>query len=468
MSFEGAIRVFGLDHSEQNELDQLVAQWRSKQPRNKLRTTFYDMHNSERDLLGPAIPDVVRRRRFVLGWSAMAVDKLNRRCNLDGFYSVDGADLSGLGVDEFVRDNRVTDEVSRAGLASLQHACSFLVTTLGDVQSGEPDVLMLGKTAETATGLWDWRRRCLRSFLSLNEFDAHGEPTSMVLYLPNMLIELTKHMGVWRVTRRPHLYGVPVDPLTYKGRLDRPFGQSRITRSVMSIHIQALAAMIRADVNGEAYSLPRLVLLGATEKAFQNADGSPKSSWDAAWEAIWAVEDDDSKDNNRAQIEQINGQSPEPQNAHLRMLAQMFSGETGIPVGELGIIGDSNPTSYEAMQASRDDIITEAEQTTDGWTPDLSNAMMRAVSMANRGDIPATLDIRPKWRNPMHTSRAAAADAGSKVLDKMPWLAETEVGMELVGLSRDQIKRAQAELRKSQGRSALEALRKAAGVVPEG
>ena len=57
---------------------------------------------------------------------------------------------------------------------------------------------------------------------------------------------------------------------------------------------------------------------------------------------------------------------------------------------------------------------------------------------------------------------------GSKVLDKMPWLAETEVGMELVGLSRDQIKRAQAELRKSQGRSALEALRKAAGVVPEG
>ena len=119
MSFEGAIRVFGLDHHEQNELDQLVAQWRSKQPRNKLRTTFYDMHNSERDLLGPAIPAVVRRRRFVLGWSAMAVDKLNRRCNLDGFYSVDGADLSGLGVDEFVRIDVVYRNRSEGGIETV-------------------------------------------------------------------------------------------------------------------------------------------------------------------------------------------------------------------------------------------------------------------------------------------------------------------------------------------------------------
>ena len=116
-------------------------------------------------------------------------------------------------------------------------------------------------------------------------------------------------------------------------------------------------------------------------------------------------------------------------------------------------------------QAAR---VVDIDASARGFGITRSEAIRQLESMANRGDIPATLDIRPKWRNPMHTSRAAAADAGSKVLDKMPWLAETEVGMELVGLSRDQIKRAQAELRRSQGRSALEALRKAAGVVPEG
>src|SRR5690606_571390 len=125
----------------------------------------------------------------------------------------------------------------------------------------------------------------------------------------------------------------------YQPRLGRPMGRSRITRAVMSIHMQALATMIRADVNGEAYSLPRFVLLGATEEAFKNADGSPKAAWRAAWDAVWAIGDDDdaAPGLERADIKQFNGQSPEPQNAHLRMLAQMLSGETGVPIGELGM-----------------------------------------------------------------------------------------------------------------------------------
>jgi hypothetical protein len=116
------------------------------------------------------------------------------------------------------------------------------------------------------------------------------------------------------------------------------------------------------------------------------------------------------------------------------MLAQMMSGETGIPIGELGIIGDSNPTSADALQVSRDDLIAEAEQTTDGWTPDVSSAVTRALRMLNRGSLPPKLDVCPVWRNPIHVSRAQAADAGAKVIDKFPWLAETEIGLELSGL----------------------------------
>jgi hypothetical protein len=71
--------------------------------RNNLRSALYDMKNSERHLMAQAVPDVVRRRRFVLGWSAIAVDKLNRRCNLDGFYDAAGNDLDSLGLDDVVR-----------------------------------------------------------------------------------------------------------------------------------------------------------------------------------------------------------------------------------------------------------------------------------------------------------------------------------------------------------------------------
>lgn len=458
------IAVPDLNHSEQNALDELVFQWRAKRSRNALRAGMYDMKNSYRHLMTSAAPAVVKRRSFVLGWSSIAVDKLNRRCNLDGFYDRGGVDLDELGLNDLMVSNRLGSEISQTGVSALIHAVAWLVTTQGDTEAGEPEVLINGRDALTGTGMWDSRRRAVRSFLSLTDFDGDGEPVGMTMYLPNLNVIMTKAAGRWIVVRREHIYGVPVDPMRYKPRLGRPFGSSRITRAVMSIHQQALAAMIRADVNGEAYSLPRYVLLGATESAFQNADGSPKATWQAAWDAIWAIGDDEDADPAlaRADVKQFTGQSPEPQNAHLRMLAQMFSGETGIPIGELGIIGDSNPTSYEAMLASRDDIISEAETTTDEWAPDVSSAVTRALDMLNGGDLPDGLDVLPKWRNPMHISRAAAADAGTKVIDKVPWLADSEVGLELMGLSPSQIQRAMADKRRAGGSAALQVLQEAA------
>lgn len=451
------ITIFDLTHSEQESLDVLVTQWRAKRTRNNLRSAFYDMKNSSRTLMGQNVPAVIRNRAFVLGWSATAVDKLNRRVNLDGFYDANGNDLDSLGLSRIVQDNRLLNEASQAGVSSLIHAVSWLVTTQGDTEAGEPAILVNTRDATTGTGVWDGRLRRMSSFLSLNAFDDDGEPKSMTMYLPGLNVFIDKVDGRWLVSRRAHDYDVPVDPLVYKPRVGRPFGSSRITRAVMSIHLQALSAMIRADVNGEAYSLSRYVLLGATEEAFQNADGTPKPTWQAAWDAVWAVGDDESAANPRADVKQFAGQSPEPQNAHLRMLAQMFSGETGIPIGELGLIGEANPTSAEALQVSRDDLVTEAGRTADDWTPDLSSAAHRALEMSGV-DMPDNLDIRPLWRNPINASRAQAADAGSKIIDKLPWLAETQVGLELIGLTPDQARRAAAERRSARGRATLDRL----------
>ena len=452
------LRVFGLTHQEQAALDELLHQWGDKRWRNQLRTRFYDMHNQEGRLFSDTAPPVVRRRRFVLGWSAMAVDKLNRRCNLEGFYDVRGEDLDALGLDEIAETNRLSYELSQAGLASLQHGPGFVVTTQGDTEAGEPDVLVLARSAETSTGIWDVRRRALRSFLSILDFDGDS-PTSMVMYLPNVNVLMDKIDGTWRVERRRHMYGVPVDVVAYRRRLGRPFGSSRINRTVMALHMQALAAMIRADVNGEAYSLPRYVLLGAGEEAFQNADGSPKPTFQAAWDAIWAIGDDPDAEPGlqRADVKQFSGQSPEPQNAHLRMLAQMFSGETGIPLGELGMPGDANPTSAEALVVSRDDLHAEARATMEGWAPDVSSVVRRALEMRSGRELP-DLRVRPRWADPIMSSPAARADAGLKVISTMPWLAETEVGLELLGLTQDQIRRALVEKRRATGSAILQAL----------
>ena len=63
-----------------------------------------------------------------------------------------------------------------------------------------------------------------------------------------------------------------------------------------------------------------------------------------------------------------------------------------------------------------------------------------------------------KWRNQRYISRAAEADAGGKQVAAVPWLAETEVGLELLGLSEQQITRALAERQRAQSLSRLDAL----------
>ena len=461
-ALDSRIIVADLTDADQASLDELIAQWRAKRPRNNLRSAMYDMKSATRHLMSSNAPAEVKRKSYVLGWSAMAVDKLNRRCNIDGFYDPNGYDLDELGLPLLEKSNRLRQEFSQAGVSSLIHSVSWLVTVFGE--AGEPDVLVLPRTAANATGIWDPRRRGLRSFLSISELNDTGEPTEMTMYLDGRTGVMSKGPSRWSVEWFDHDYGIPVDPLRYRPDTDRPFGRSRINRTVMSYHHQALGVMIRADVNGIAYSLPRYALLGATESAFQNADGSVKPTWQAAWDAIWAIGDDEEMASQgrdslaRADIKQFHGQSPEPQTAHLRMLAQMFSGETGIPLGELGLIGDSNPTSAEALMAGKDDLIAEAEQTMDAWAPDMSATLTRAVRMLNRGDVPDDLEILPIARNPMHVSRASAADAGSKVLEQHPELRGTDVGMEISGLTPEQIKRAKAEIRANRGRAILNRL----------
>jgi hypothetical protein len=129
-----------------------------------------------------------------------------------------------------------------------------------------------------------------------------------------------------------------------------------------------------------------------------------------------------------------------------------------------------NPTSADSYIASREDLISEAEGATDDWGPPLRRALTRALAMANgESSVPAewrTIDA--KWRSPVHLSRAAQADAGMKQLTAVPWLADSEVGLELLGLDDQQIRRALADRRRAEGRGILQTLQQAAAQVTAG
>lgn len=453
------LTVPGLDVDEQATLRRLWTELQSKATRNLLRASYYDGKRAIRQV-GSVIPPQYYRLGIVLGWSAKAVDTLARRCNLDGFVWPDG-DLASLGADEVWLSNHLGSEVSSATISSLIHGVSFLVTTKGDEAAGEPAVLIHAKDAMNATGTWNLRTRALDNLLSITGRDEEGNPSSLALYLRNLTVVCEKNAsGRWDVDRQPHGWGLPAEALVYKPRVGRPFGTARISRTVMSLHDQALRTVIRLEGHMDVYSFPELWMLGADESIFKNADGSQKAAWQVMLGRIKGLPDDDAAAQPRADVKQFPASDPAPHLAALKQQAQLFSGETSIPLTSLGVSDMSNPTSADTYIASREDLIAEAEGATDDWSPPLRRTILRALAIANgQTEIPATWrSIDTKWRSPVYVSRAAAADAGAKQLGAVPWLAETEIGLELLGLDELQIRRALADRRRNSGSTALRAI----------
>jgi hypothetical protein len=456
-----SITIPGLYVDENDTLNRLIEQLAAKTRRNLLRASYYDGKRAIRQI-GSVIPPQYARLGIVLGWSAKAVDILARRCNLDRIVWPDG-DLDSLGMTEVWEGNNLSAEISSGLVSSLIHGVSFLINTQGDPAAGEVQSLIHVKDATYATGEWNPRRRRMDNLLSVTGVTQTGNLASFVLYLDGVTIsaELDENYN-WQVDRSPHAWGVPVEPLVYRPRAGRPMGSSRISRAVMSLHDQALRTVIRMEGHADVYSYPEMWLLGADESIFKNPDGTNKAAWQVMLGRIKAIPDDDDAENPRADVKQFAASSPLPHIEQLKQQAQLFSGETSIPLTSLGVSDMSNPVSADSYIASREDLIAEAEGATDDWSPAVKRCMVRALAIANDTSAdkihPTWSTIQPKWRSPLYLSRAAQADAGGKQLAAVPWLAETEVGLELLGLDDQQIQRALADRRRAAGRNVLAAV----------
>lgn len=447
----------GVDDDTNALLNALVEQLQARQSRNLLRAAYYEGKSITR-MLGSVVPAQYRNFATVLGWSAKAVDLLAQRVNLDGFTWPDG-DIDSLGSGAVWDENRFASESNAAITATLLHPPGFLVAIQGE--SGEPVAQVHARDALNASGIWNARARRLDAALTINARDVQGQPSELALYLPGRTIAAVLDGGKWLVTSdSEHGFGMPVEPLVYQPRPARPFGSSRLSRALMSIHDDAVRALIRLEGHMDVYSFPEFWILGADTSIFRNPDGTPKADWQVMLGRIKGIPDDEEAANPRAAVQQFTASDPAPHLAALNAYAKLFAREASLPDTSLAITDLANPTSAEAYDASQHELIATAEAARD----DMASAFARIwrVALAIAGGLDAVPEqwrtIAPRFRNPRYLSRAAEADAGMKSLTAMPWLAETSVGLELLGLTDEQITRATAERRRAQGATVLNAL----------
>lgn len=452
--------IKGLSDGENALYRRLVEQLMSKQRRNLLRSSYYDGRRAVRQV-GTTIPPQYVNMGLALGWAAKGVDGLARRCNIDEVYWT-GGDLDALGMPELEESNFLFSELSQARTDSLIHGISYLVTTKG--ANDEPKALVHAKSALDGTGDYSARTRKMENFLSVTSRN-DDEITGFVLYLPGETISVVKVGREWDVSRSSHGFGVPVEQLVYRPRKSRTQGRSRISRPVMSHQDSALRALLRLEGHMDIYAVPKLVMLGADESIFKNADGSPKASWQVAFGRAFGIPDDEDATNTRADVKQFSAESPEPHLAQLNALAKLMARETDLPDSDFALTDMANPTSADSITEARGNLVAEAEGAQDDWSPSIRRTIQRALAIQNDlSSVPESWrSIALDWRSPLHLSKAAAADAGAKQLGAGPeWLKDTKVGLKLLGIERKLIDQAIAERdaneRRTVGRAVLAAL----------
>ena len=448
----GLVAIPDLSEQDAALLAELLNQWAAKRHRNDLRTAYFDGKNLLRDL-GISIPPQLKTVETVLGWPMKGVTGLASRCNFDGFVipgdEQDPFDLSGL-----LADNNIDVELPQAITSSLVHATSFLTVTPGDTSAGEPEVLLLARSARWATGLWDRRTRSLRAGLSVTDTDDTGTPIEFEMYQRDKVTTFRKSGGKWTAEIQANRTGrVWMEPLTFRPEIDRPFGHSRISRAVMSITDSAVRTVLRSEVSAEFFNSPQRYVLGAEEGAF----AGDAAKWKAIIGRLLAISRDE--DGELPQVGQFSQQSMQPHMDQLRGWAALFAGETNLPVSSLGIVQD-NPASAEAIYAAKEDLVMEAAAANRVYGSALRRAATTAVMLRDGLTEPPEemRQLQAKWRNPATPSVVSASDALVKQAAVMPWLAESDVALEALGYDQATITRLRADKLRAEGRQRMDAL----------
>lgn len=448
-----APRVPGLPAGEQGLLDKLVELWRIKQPRNTLRQRYAD-GKIRPDNLGVAVPDdLVDLIGVVVGWPAKAVTALADRISWDGVdQSPGGADPYGL--DDLLEDNSFGVEIGQTIVSALTQSVAFLTICPGDTASGEPDVVVAGRSAQWGAALWDRTRRRLSAGLTVDDVDDLGAPTSMTLYTPDEIVHLaTAGAGWYPEAVIGHRLGrVPMEALPYEPTLDRPMGRSRISRDVMSITQRAMRTVLRDDLACELFTGPGMLLRGVDQEVFAQL-----KEWSWRLGAVKGLSRDE--EGELPEVDWIPQQSAQPLVDQLRELACEFAGATSLPLSSLGIVQD-NPSSAEAIAAAREDLCIKAERTMRAWSGPLSRVYQDAVMLrAGLAEPPEELrHARTRWGDPSRPSIVSRSDAVTKQISAIGWLAESPVVLEKLGYTQDEIDRLMADKKRAEAGTTLDRL----------
>ena len=433
-----------------------VLWWKSD--RNRLRYRYYDGKNKLKDF-GISTPPQLLTVETVVGWPQKAVDTLAVRSRFDGFAATDATVQAML--DDISERSRVPIKYRQAVQGELIHSCCF--ATVKRTENGHARVDIYD--AEHAAAVWDDAAGRIAYGVTIEEVDDNGNVLSYAFYLPDYVVWIYVDGSRWRWTVERHKMGcTPMGVFAYRPTLRRPFGVSRINRAVMSLTDSAVRVALGGDISFQFAVSPQKYLLNADKNPFEQV-----TKWEAYIGSIFAVGNDE---NDRTpQFGQLTQASMQQTTDYMRLLASRFAAETNVPLAQLGVASDSNPSSAEAIYAASEPLIIEAEDLNDGARTTLKDLAIMALATELNVSVddlaPEYRDFSATMKNPAMPSIVSQADAMVKIASVVPNFAGTPTFFEQLGFSEDIRRKIDQEISKAISQQLINSIFATAGVNPE-
>lgn len=436
---------------------ELMGIWAAHLWRNQRKYRYYDCKNKLKDF-GISTPPTLLDVEVAFDWPNKAVTALADRVRFDGFTAKD-ADVQ----------KRLDAMTRRAGfmrrMRFLPHSegiYGFYIGTVGTDADGNAQMDFYD--AEHSAAVWDAAKGRIAYGMVIDAF-SEGMPVAARVFTDEYVYTMTLDR-VWRWDYQRITMGrIPMEAFTYRPTDRKPFGQSRISRAVISITDSAMRAALGADIAFQFSVAPQKFLLGAADDPFKN-----KTRWEAFIGNIFAV-----GYNGKQGVMPQFGQLPQPsmqQSADMmRMLAARFSGATNIPISQLGIIHDQ-PASAEAIYAANEPLVIEATDLIEGNRETMK--VLARMCIAAEYDVPLDgltddqLDIMPNYRNPAMPSVVSQADAAVKIASAVPEFAGTAAWWKMVGMPEDTRREIENEIAARNAQRLFEAMFDENGNLIEG
>lgn len=444
----------GLRGDDRFIVHDLVKAWHDHYERNIKRHCYYVMHNMLIDL-GISIPPKLRHLDAACGWAQKTVDVMVEHSAFDG-YTVDDEEMQAL-LNVIARRNKMRTKYRKATTSALEQSFNLYFVSADD--SGKAHVSAY--PAHACGCVWDDVNDCIKASLFVVEtkkdrVTGRVLPVWVNVVTDEYLIRIKKDSGRWYVDAyEPHgLEHLPVFLAAHNATLERPFGQSRITREVMGYIDSAVRANINEEIASAFAASSQKYLLGTDGDPFEDVD-----RWQAFIGAIFNI--DMTQDGTVPQFGQLPQPSMQPLTDHFRNLCAKMSAATGIHVSQFGITHDQ-PASAEAIYAENSPLIRKVKS----WNSDVGETLIDVAVACIATEQGTTFDyiessgieIMPRFINPSMPTLAQMTDASVKIASVVPAFAQTPTFWRSNGYSDEEVTTIIRELQNAQAFEASNAV----------